>query len=102
LEEKLKKRGYNLCEIREKFNTAKKEQRIKDYRGPVQKQIVFPDKMVFKPNTDVGRLMENLTRYSFDYANKHDDAPDSVCMFASEIILKNFKFGKIKAVKRWF
>ena len=102
LEKKLSERGYNMCEIREKFNTAKKEQRIKDYRGPVQKQIVFPDKMVFKPNTDVGRLMENLTRYSFDYANKHDDAPDSVCMFASEIILKNFKFGKIKAVKRWF
>ena len=102
LDNKLKARGYNLCEIREKFNTVKKEERIKNNRGIVQKQIVFPDKMVFKPNTSVGRLMENLTRYSFDYANKHDDAPDSVCMISSEIILKNYKFGKVKAIKRPF
>lgn len=102
LEEKLSKRGYNLCEIREKFNTVKKEERIKNNRGIVQKQMVFPEKMVFKPNTDVGRLMENLTKYSFDYANVHDDAPDSICMVASEVIMQNYKFGKIKAVKRWF
>jgi len=102
LEKKLGERGYNLCEIREKFNTVKKEERIKNNRGVVQKQMVFPDKMVFKPNTDVGRLMENLTKYSFDYANVHDDAPDSICMVASEVIMQNYKFGKIKAVKRWF
>ena len=102
LSEKLKARGYFVCEIVEKFNTVKKEERIKNNRGVVQKQIVFPDKMVFKPNTDVGRLMQNLTRYSFDYANKHDDAPDSVCMISSEIILKNCKFGKVKPIKRPF
>lgn len=102
LTDKLKKRGYNLCEIQEKFNTVKKEERIKNNRGVVQKQIVFPDKMVFKPNTDVGRLMQNLTKYSFDYANKHDDAPDSICMISSEIILKNYKFGKVKPIKRLF
>lgn len=102
LDGKLKQRGYLLCEIQEKFNTVKKEERIKNNRGVVQKQIVFPDKMVFKPNTDVGRLMENLTKYSFDYANKHDDAPDSICMISSEIILKNYRFGKVKPVKRPF
>lgn len=102
LEIKLHERNYYLCEIIEKFNTVKKEERIKNNRGIVQKQIVFPDKMVFKPNTSVGRLMENLTRYSFDYANKHDDAPDSVCMISSEIILKNYKFGKVKPIKRPF
>ena len=102
LEDKLQKRGYNMCEIREKFNTVKKEERIKNNRGIVQKQLVFPDKMVFKPNTDVGRLMENLTKYSFDYANVHDDAPDSICMVASEVIMQNYKFGKIKPIKRWF
>ena len=102
LEKKLNERGYNLCEIKEKFNTVKKEERIKNNRGIVQKQLVFPDKMVFKPNTDVGRLMENLTKYSFDYANVHDDAPDSICMVASEVIMQNYKFGKIKPIKRWF
>ncbi len=102
LEKKLQERGYNVCEIREKFNTVKKEERIKNNRGIVQKQMVFPDKMVFKPNTDVGRLMENLTKYSFDYANVHDDAPDSICMVASEVIMQNYKFGKIKPIKRVF
>lgn len=102
LEQKLNERGYNLCDIREKYNTVKKEERIKNNRGIVQKQIVFPDKMVFKPNTDVGRLMENLTKYSFDYANSHDDAPDSICMIASEVIMQSYKFGKVKPIKRWF
>ena len=102
LEDKLHARGYYACEIIEKFNTVKKEERIKNNRGIVQKQMVFPSKVLFKPNTDIGRLMDNLTKYSFDYPNKHDDAPDAVCMVASEIILKNGGLGKAKAIRRPF
>ena len=64
--------------------------------------MVFPSKVLFKPNTDIGRLMDNLTKYSFDYPNKHDDAPDAVCMVASEIILKNGGLGRAKAIVRPF
>ena len=35
------------------------------------------------------------------YDNKLD-APDSICMVASEVIMQNYKFGKVKPIKRVF
>ena len=102
LTERLKAKGCLFCEIVEKFNTVKKEERIKNNRGIVQKQMVFPEKKLFKPNTDIGRFMENFTKYSFDKPNVHDDAPDAICMVASEIILKNGNLSRPKAIARPF
>ena len=102
LEEKLHSRGVYYCTIIEKFNTVKKEERIKNNRGIVQKQIVFPDKSIVKPNTDIGRMMDNLTKYSFDKPNLHDDGVDSICMYASEIILGKGNLSKPKAIRRLF
>lgn len=87
LEEKLHKKGYYMCNIREKYNVKNKEQRIKDMRGHIKANILFKDKTIVKPNTDYGRFMKNFTTYSFDYANKHDDAPDSLALFTSETII---------------
>ena len=102
LTEKLHKRGYFVCEIIEKYNTVKKEERIKNNRGVVQKQMVFPERKLFKPNTDIGRMMDNFTKYSFDKPNVHDDAPDAICMVASEIIMRNGSLGKPRAISRPF
>ena len=102
LKERLKARGVDWCEIIEKYNVVKKEERIKNNRGIVQKYIVFKDKSVMKANSDYGRFMENLTKYSFDKPNYHDDAPDSICMFASELIIEKLSFNKPIAVKRIF
>ena len=44
LEDKLHARGIYWCTIIEKYNTVKKEERIKNNRGIIQKQVVFPDK----------------------------------------------------------
>ena len=44
--------------------------------------------------------MTNFTTYSFDYANKHDDAPDSLAMFVNEIILDKSRLNKIKGIDR--
>ena len=87
LEEKLKAKGYNLCIIREKYNVKNKEQRIKDMRGHMKANILFKEKNLVKPNTDYGRFMHNFTTYSFDYANKNDDAPDSLALFTAETII---------------
>ena len=102
LTDRLKQRGVNWCEIIEKYNTVKKEERIKNNRGIVQKFVVFLDKTLTKPNSDYGRLMENMTKYSFDKPNLHDDSVDSVCMFASEIIVGKFNFIKPTACRRLF
>ena len=88
--DKLKAKHFT-CEIIQKYNTVKKENRIKDMRYDVITNIIFRDKKTVKPNTDYGRFMKNLTTYSFDYPNKFDDAPDSICMAASEIVLGRSK-----------
>lgn len=102
LTDRLKQRGVNWCEIIEKYNTVKKEERIKNNRGIVQKFVVFLDKTLTKPNSDYGRLMENMTKYSFDKPNLHDDSVDSVCMFASEIIVGKGTLSKPVAIRRPF
>ena len=102
LEDRLHARGIYWCIIIEKYNTVKKEERIKNNRGIVQKQIVFPDKSIVRPNTDIGRMMDNITKYSFDKPNVHDDGIDSVCMYASEIIFGKGTLSKPVAIRRSF
>ncbi len=102
LTEKLKAKNVFWCTIIEKYNTVKKEERIKNNRGIVQKQIIFPDKSIIRPNTDMGRMMDNITKYSFDKPNLHDDGIDSVCMYASEIIMGKGTLSKPKAIRRPF
>lgn len=100
LEGKLKAKGYYLCEIIEKYNTVKKEDRIRDARGDIKRLILFKDKKLYKPNTDYGRFMKNFTTYSFDYPNKFDDAPDSMAMFRTEVILDRARPSKPKPINR--
>ena len=102
LDDMLHARGIYWCTIIEKYNTVKKEERIKNNRGIVQKQIIFPDKSIVRPNTDIGRMMDNITKYSFDKPNLHDDGIDSVCMYSSEIIVGRGTLSKPKAIKRPF
>ena len=102
LEDRLHARGVYWCIIIEKYNTVKKEERIKNNRGIVQKQIIFPDKSIVRPNTDIGRMMDNITKYSFDKPNLHDDGIDSVCMYASEIIFGKGTLSKPVAIRRPF
>lgn len=102
LEDRLHARGIYWCTIIEKYNTVKKEERIKNNRGIVQKQIIFPDKSIIRMNTDIGRMMDNITKYSFDKSNVHDDGIDSVCMYASEIIFGKGTLSKPTPIKRIF
>lgn len=102
LEDRLHARGIYWCTIIEKYNTVKKEERIKNNRGIVQKQIIFPDKSIIRMNTDIGRMMDNITKYSFDKPNVHDDGIDSVCMYASEIIFGKGTLSKPTPINRIF
>ena len=99
ISDKLKRKSYT-CEIIQKYNTVKKENRIKDMRYDVITNIIFRDKKTVKSNSDYGRFMKNLTTYSFDYPNKYDDAPDSICMAASELILGRSKLSVPKGIDR--
>ena len=100
LEERLQGKGYNMCIIREKYNVKNKEQRIKDMRGHLKRNILFKEKTRVKPNTDYGRFMKNFTTYSFDYPAKHDDAPDSLALFTAETIVGMGIISKVVPISR--
>ena len=100
IETKLHEKGYNLCEIKEKYATKNKEQRIKDSRGIILKNVRFKERGRYAKNSDYGRFMSDLEKYSFDFANKHDDAPDSLAMYVNEIILEKGKVNKVRGIDR--
>jgi len=100
LEEYLKKKGINTCVITEKYQSMNKERRIKEAQGLIRKMLIFKDKKRYLPKSDYGRFMENLTRYSFDYPNRHDDSVDSLALFINEIILEKGKLNKPTAINR--
>ncbi len=100
LDKMLEEKGYYNCTIIEKYNTAKKEKRINDTKGLILRKIVFKEKKDYKPNTDYGRFMKNFTTYSFDYPNKNDDAPDSMALFTTEIILNGARPSVPKPINR--
>lgn len=100
LTERLEKKGITTCYIREKYNTKNKEQRIGDTRDVVKRKIKFKNKTDYFPNTDYGRFMKDFTTYSFDFKNKHDDANDSIALFASETIINRGRSSKPEPVDR--
>lgn len=102
LDDRLKLKGIYWCKIIEKYNTKKKETRIKDNLWTILTLIVFKDKSIVKPNTDVGRLMDNITKYSFDKPNAFDDGPDGTALYASEIIMGKSVLSKPTAIRRKF
>lgn len=89
IEQELRKRNANFCEIIEKYNTIPKPTRIENEKHIIKKQMVFPEKGMYGINTDMGRFMENLTTYNATGTNPNDDAPDSCALFGGEIIEEN-------------
>lgn len=100
LDKILEEKGIYYCSITEKYSTQKKEQRIKDNQGTLRKLMYFKPKSKYKPNSDYGKFMKNLTTYSFDYPNRNDDAPDSAVLFVTEIILQRGKPSKPQPLDR--
>ena len=86
---KCKEKGYYNLKIIEKYNTVKKAERIAKYKDIVLRRIVFPEKIMYGQGTPMGKALEQMTTYSFEYPNKHDDMIDAVAMYADQIIEEN-------------
>lgn len=96
---KFKEKKYTI-DLYEKYQTINKERRIKDARGIILKQIVFKNKLLYGKNGQYFDFMEAFTRYSFDYPNKYDDAPDSLALAVNEVILGNAKLPEATVINR--
>ena len=82
------------------YSYLNKEQRIKDYQGLLKQNIIFPERGLYPMATDLGRAVDQLTSYSFDFPNKFDDAIDSVTMFVMYFIADVGKSTKAIAIDR--
>lgn len=100
LEEKFDEYGIDYCTVIEKYNTITKSIRIEAEKGRIVKYIRFPSREMFGLNSDMGKMMSNLTTYSTLSKNRNDDSPDSMAMFTSEIVGEKAKPRRAMAVKR--
>lgn len=84
IQKEVKEKG-GITHITTKFTTANKETKIIVNSAWVKEHCLFKDKSLYKRSSDYGRFMDMLCTYTVAGKNKHDDAPDSMAMFAEFI-----------------
>lgn len=100
IEERLRAKGNTRCEVIEIFNTEDKMRRIANEKYSIVTNCVFPRRGMYPPNSELGRFMNATTRFSFEVANKNDDAPDSLALFSKNIIKGGMRLGTIETMNR--
>lgn len=80
--ERLVKAKGGRCHITKKYTTQNKETKIIVNSSWVKEHVVFKDITEYEPKSDYGVMMSFLCSYTQLGKNKHDDAPDTLAMFA--------------------
>lgn len=100
IEDKLKKKGYSSCSLEEIYTYKKKELKIMDAKAAIHSRLVFPRKGKYPITTDIGKAMEEIDYYSFDFPNRYDDAIDSVAMYCDCYVEDNMNFPEVGTFRR--
>lgn len=94
--------AYNSrCNITTKPTESNKETKIFVNADWVKKNIVFPDKSLYAPKSDMGKMMSQLLSYSVAGKNPHDDAPDGLAMFAL-YVTQSTGYATVEAIENPF
>lgn len=80
--ERLVKAKGGRCHITKKYTTQNKETKIIVNSSWVKEHVIFKDNTEYEPKSDYGVMMSFLCSYTQLGKNKHDDAPDTLAMFA--------------------
>lgn len=80
--ERLVKAKGGRCHITKKYTTQNKETKIIVNSSWVKEHVIFKDITEYEPKSDYGVMMSSLCSYTQLGKNKHDDAPDTLAMFA--------------------
>ena len=80
--ERLVKAKGGRCHITQKYTTQNKETKIIVNSSWVKEHVIFKDITEYEPKSDYGVMMSFLCSYTQLGKNKHDDAPDTLAMFA--------------------
>ena len=101
--DKLKERGYTACVIDEVYSTEIKDMRIMMAEGDIKSKIIFPEYGMYAQSHDIGKALMNVYGYNYGMSSRtaHDDAPDSLALFAKRFIMNNYlQYGSISSFKR--
>lgn len=86
--------------IRTKRTISNKHTRIEMASDGIIKHFYFKDKSLYKPSSQYGQMMKELTTYTRTGKVKHDDSPDGMSLLENEI--RNLTRGKVEVFKRPF
>lgn len=100
IKERLEALGVKWCEVITKYNTVAKSARIANMAATAKSGIVFPARNTLGKNTQLAIFMKMFTEYSVNGPNRHDDAPDSICGFAENIILNPSRKNIVSSYKK--
>lgn len=89
------------CNITNKFTETNKETKIIVNADWVKKHVVFPDKSLYPPKSDIGVSMGELFTYSISGRNVHDDVPDGWAQFAL-MVTEERGYARAEAIRNPF
>jgi hypothetical protein len=101
IQNELVKRGYTSCVIDEVYSTEPKDKRIMMAEGDIKARMIFPKYGMFSIGSEVGMALMNVYGYTYIGNVAHDDAPDSLALFAKKYIM-NFgrRFASLSSFSR--
>lgn len=87
LSEKLHAQGYYSCVIEEVYSTEPKDRRILSAEGDIKAKMIFPQFGMYATSNQIGNAMQNVYGYTYTGKVSHDDAPDSLALYAKKFIM---------------
>jgi len=91
LDKLLREKGYYSCTIEDVYSTLPKDRRIAEAESDIKTNIIFPKFNMYARSSPFGKALESLYTYSYVHKVPHDDAPDSIAMYAKKFVMKNIK-----------
>jgi predicted phage terminase large subunit-like protein len=87
LQDRLREQGYTACVIEEVYSTEPKDRRIMSAEGDIKAKMIFPQYNMYAPSNDIGKALLNFYGYTYTGTVSHDDAPDSLALYAKRFIM---------------
>ena len=101
LTDKLREQGYTSCVIEEVYSTEPKDRRIMSAEGDIKSKMIFPQYGMYHQSNDIGKALLNFYGYTYTGTVAHDDAPDSLALFAKRFIMnRTIKYASFSTFSR--
>ena len=89
-----------MCSMRTRWTSTNKRTRIEFASPNILNHFYFKDKSLYKPSSEYGRMIKELTSYTRTGKVKHDDSPDGLALL--ENVIRDMVFSQVTVMKRVF